>query len=389
MEYCMQVYLKPENVLLVEGFQVKLADFGLARQLQVGREYITAQGVFSKNQKFSLIRKDKKFNNKTADIWAFGVMIFELIVQHHPFFDNKSEADSSIEEHIHRVIDLPPVELPENYPLNLRNLVKQILEKQKVSSIFLKLQQHCILPQGTLTQIVRRDWIASLKFNLCTFISIYDTIYKVNMTRALKDTTEQGNLLKTQPSPEIRSGYNNQMIGLNRRTGLGTEEADCTTSYRHDQEQTRDNATRMSSGSSEKTDTRNPVDCVFTTTESITTHPQQQIQGQYQPQYPFQHSGQQMQYLIQPVQFPVILSPNQFLPTMNPPQTQTSEPRLPSNETIRDQKVSIQPSQQMEQAAIQTVERRRQSTTSTRNVHNMLIPPIPAYPQQQIPLCCV
>ncbi|KAA6381340.1 MAG: hypothetical protein EZS28_023132 [Streblomastix strix] len=37
----------------------------------------------------------------------------------------------------------------------------------------------------------------------------------------------------------------------------------------------------------------------------------------------------------------------------------------------------------MEQAAIQTVERSRQSTTSIKSVHNMLIPPIPAYPQQQ------
>ncbi|KAA6356635.1 MAG: hypothetical protein EZS28_047838, partial [Streblomastix strix] len=41
--------------------------------------------------------------------------------------------------------------------------------------------------------------------------------------------------------------------------------------------------------------------------------------------------------------------------------------------------------QQMEQAAIQTVERLQSNTTSTRSVHNMLIPPIPAYPQQQIP----
>ncbi|KAA6378606.1 MAG: hypothetical protein EZS28_025866 [Streblomastix strix] len=37
----------------------------------------------------------------------------------------------------------------------------------------------------------------------------------------------------------------------------------------------------------------------------------------------------------------------------------------------------------MEQAPIQTVERPRQSATSIRNIHNMLIPPIPAYSQQQ------
>ncbi|KAA6372354.1 MAG: hypothetical protein EZS28_032120 [Streblomastix strix] len=58
---------------------------------------------------------------------------------------------------------------------------------------------------------------------------------------------------------------------LYRRTRLGTEEADCIISYRHDQEQAGDNATRVGSGSSQKTDTRNQTDCVFTTTESITT----------------------------------------------------------------------------------------------------------------------
>ncbi|KAA6368003.1 MAG: hypothetical protein EZS28_036469 [Streblomastix strix] len=79
-----------------------------------------------------------------------------------------------------------------------------------------KLLQQYRLLQGTLTQIVKRDLLATLKFNLCTFINIYDTIYKVNMTRALMDTTEQGNLLKTQPSPVIRPAYNNQMLKLLR-----------------------------------------------------------------------------------------------------------------------------------------------------------------------------
>ncbi|KAA6382809.1 MAG: hypothetical protein EZS28_021661 [Streblomastix strix] len=39
----------------------------------------------------------------------------------------------------------------------------------------------------------------------------------------------------------------------------------------------------------------------------------------------------------------------------------------------------------MEQATTQTIERPRQSTTSVRCVHNLLIPPKPAYPQKQTP----
>ncbi|KAA6393840.1 MAG: hypothetical protein EZS28_010630 [Streblomastix strix] len=70
---------------------------------------------------------------------------------------------------------------------------------------------------------------------------------------------------------------------------------------------------------------------------------------------------------------------------MNPPKTQIGEPRPSNNQTIKEQQGSIQPSQYMEQAAKQTVERPRQSTTSSRSLYNMLIPPIPAYSQQQTP----
>ncbi|KAA6358319.1 MAG: putative Protein kinase family protein, partial [Streblomastix strix] len=138
--------LKPENVLLVEGFKVKLADFGLARQLQAGREYTTNHGgtfLFQAPEILHNPNKEADMKDKTkaqtsqqkliqttaCDIWAFGVMIFELIAQHHPFFDKKTEGDVPTEEYIHRVVDLPPSELPENYPLKLRNLVKQMLEK--------------------------------------------------------------------------------------------------------------------------------------------------------------------------------------------------------------------------------------------------------------------
>ncbi|KAA6383123.1 MAG: hypothetical protein EZS28_021350 [Streblomastix strix] len=113
--------------------------------------------------------------------------------------------------------------------------------------------------------------------------------------------------------------------------------------------------------------------------------PQQQAQGQQPLQYFFLYSGHPMQYPIQPVQFPIIQPLNPFLPTVNPPQTQLSEPLPSSNQTVREQQGPIQPSQYMEQAAMQTVERPRQSTTSVRSVHNMLIPPISAYLQQQTP----
>ncbi|KAA6403174.1 MAG: hypothetical protein EZS28_001300 [Streblomastix strix] len=87
-----------------------------------------------------------------------------------------------------------------------------------------KLLQQYRLLQGTLTQIVKRDWIATLKFNLSRFINIYDTIYKIIITGAPMDATEQGNLLKTQPYTVIRPVYNNQML-RSLRALLQTERA--------------------------------------------------------------------------------------------------------------------------------------------------------------------
>ncbi|KAA6378026.1 MAG: putative AGC family protein kinase [Streblomastix strix] len=129
--------LKPENVLLVEGFKVKLADFGLARKLRAGRDSITNHGgTFNfrapeilRNNKISKGARKKLTQTRASDIWALGVIIFQLLAQRHPFFDNESEEDISDEEFIHRVVNLPPAELPEHCPLKLKKLVKQMLEK--------------------------------------------------------------------------------------------------------------------------------------------------------------------------------------------------------------------------------------------------------------------
>ncbi|KAA6382703.1 MAG: hypothetical protein EZS28_021770 [Streblomastix strix] len=296
---------------------------------------------------------------------------------------------------------------------------------QVLKDLETKLQQQYGLLQGTLTQIVKRDWIATLKFNLFTLVSIYNTFYKINMTRALVDTTEQGNILKTQPSSVIRPGYNNQMLrslrALPQTEGAHQVSVDTLLtrivgiSGKLDQELkklTSQQVIDMIRSKSEIMPPERAQDLVRKQTPETqltaflpllsqlqqqspnpyaplnpfyNQPPQQQIQGQQPPQYPFQYSWQPMQYPIQPVQFPIIPPPNPFLPTVNSPQTQMSEHRLPNNETGREQQSSSQSSQLMEQAAIQTVERPRQNTTSTRSEHSMLIPQTPAYPQQQTP----
>ncbi|KAA6381230.1 MAG: putative NEK protein kinase, partial [Streblomastix strix] len=140
--------LKLENVLLTSDLKVKLADFGLQRQYQVGRGYMTTLGgsflylgpeiIRSRinmqvQAGYAFAQAQQTPYNPTqyfaADIWAFGVMMFELIAQHHPFFNSKTEVNVSAEEFIHRIVNTPPAELPERYPQKLKELIKYMLNK--------------------------------------------------------------------------------------------------------------------------------------------------------------------------------------------------------------------------------------------------------------------
>ncbi|KAA6364210.1 MAG: hypothetical protein EZS28_040263, partial [Streblomastix strix] len=65
------------------------------------------------------------------DIWSFGVMMFELLAQRHPFFDNKQTGGEIVSafEFMRRVTTEEPAALPSNYPESLKNLIKQMLNK--------------------------------------------------------------------------------------------------------------------------------------------------------------------------------------------------------------------------------------------------------------------
>ncbi|KAA6373207.1 MAG: hypothetical protein EZS28_031267 [Streblomastix strix] len=89
---------------------------------------------------------------------------------------------------------------------------------QVLADVETKLLELFKLQQGTLANLVRRDMVATLKYNLCCFVSIYEIIYKVNLSRAYLDLTEQGKLMITQHSPVIRPGYKvNMLKGLRKK----------------------------------------------------------------------------------------------------------------------------------------------------------------------------
>ncbi|KAA6378754.1 MAG: putative NEK protein kinase [Streblomastix strix] len=115
--------IKPENILLTLDFKVKLSDFGLTRKLQEGKEYTTNHGGTT-----------KRMQTIAADIWSFGILLFELLAQKHPFF-NSNDIELSPLEIYNRIIDEEPAELPDHYSKNLKNLIKQMLIKDAARRI--------------------------------------------------------------------------------------------------------------------------------------------------------------------------------------------------------------------------------------------------------------
>ncbi|KAA6373426.1 MAG: hypothetical protein EZS28_031049 [Streblomastix strix] len=69
-----------------------------------------------------------------ADIWSFGVLLFELLAQKHPFFSG-NDIDLSPLEIYRRIIDEEPAELPDHYSNNLKKLIKMMLIKDATRRI--------------------------------------------------------------------------------------------------------------------------------------------------------------------------------------------------------------------------------------------------------------
>lgn len=78
--------LKPENVLRDESGRIKIVDFGLARPVAPAAPGLTAAGVFVGTPGYMAPEQLRgQAVDARADVFAFGVMAFELASGRHPF----------------------------------------------------------------------------------------------------------------------------------------------------------------------------------------------------------------------------------------------------------------------------------------------------------------
>ncbi|KAA6386172.1 MAG: hypothetical protein EZS28_018302 [Streblomastix strix] len=68
-----------------------------------------------------------------ADIWAFGITMYELLFQYHPFTNQGKITDQM--QIILRIMKLKPEQPPEQYSANLRKLIMEMLKKDPAKRI--------------------------------------------------------------------------------------------------------------------------------------------------------------------------------------------------------------------------------------------------------------
>ena len=110
--------LKPENVLLADDGRIKIGDFGLARA--VSANTTTGQALLGTIAYLSPELVTRGVADTRSDVYAFGIMLFELLTGHQPF---KGEQAMQIAyQHAHSEVPAPSTLNP-SVPPELDELV--------------------------------------------------------------------------------------------------------------------------------------------------------------------------------------------------------------------------------------------------------------------------
>ncbi len=112
--------LKPRNIRLTPTGEVKVLDFGIAKALSLTRNF--TQNLFGSVQYSSPQRLLTGEVDAGADLWAVGVMLYEMLAGL-PYF--QAENGSKLEHMIRNYDRVSP--LPEALPPSLRNILERAL----------------------------------------------------------------------------------------------------------------------------------------------------------------------------------------------------------------------------------------------------------------------
>ncbi|HJW91265.1 MAG TPA: protein kinase, partial [Anaerolineales bacterium] len=118
--------LKPDNVLITADGQVKLMDFGLARSVAATR--LTVEGIIIGTMYY--LAPEQALGQEVdgrADLYALGVMLYELTTGRLPF--TSDDPLSVISQHLNAPV-VPPRAYNENIPRSLDALIVRLMSKR-------------------------------------------------------------------------------------------------------------------------------------------------------------------------------------------------------------------------------------------------------------------
>lgn len=119
--------IKPENLLVTADQQIKITDFGLTK---VFAELFEAEGGIVGTPWYMAPEQCLGLGHLTtqADIYSLGLVLYELVTQHHPFREAKTR-DDILQAQILRE-PRPPNQLIPFIPKMLNDLILQCLQKR-------------------------------------------------------------------------------------------------------------------------------------------------------------------------------------------------------------------------------------------------------------------
>ncbi len=119
--------VKPGNIMINQGGQVKVADFGIARAFGGGDDELTQTGsVMGTASYFSPEQAQGKAVDPRSDLYSLGVVLFEMLVGEPPFTGNSQVAIAykQVQEPAPKVTSRNP-----DVPAPLEGVIERLLRK--------------------------------------------------------------------------------------------------------------------------------------------------------------------------------------------------------------------------------------------------------------------
>ncbi len=119
--------VKPQNVIVTRDDRIKVADFGIARAMSEASQHIQDDDLWGTPQYFSPEQAAGEPPTPASDVYAIGIMMFEMLTGQLPF-----AADSHTALALMHIQDKPPLagELNPAVPEQLELIVDKILSKE-------------------------------------------------------------------------------------------------------------------------------------------------------------------------------------------------------------------------------------------------------------------